>query len=1071
MKRKIILGRSIVFLFIVSFILIKDINVSAAEQLTSIMGQATATKGQMIRYLLDNNSNKNYEDANYFVQTVIDEANIEGVKADIAFAQMMKETNFLKFTGVVKPEQNNFGGIGATGGDNAGASFSSIQIGIRANIQHLKAYASTEDLRQACVDPRFKYVTKGSAEFVEWLGIQENPSRLGWAADKNYGYDIVNRNIYISKLSNLGKATNPSFNINGTKFEINRQYTINGSATSTNGTLYQYWIRDLDKDNWTIIKDWSSDPTLNWKPSRIGQYRIELHVKDKYSDLGYDSGYYKDLNVEKYSGVAVNAYFNTGKESLLANEEITFTASGKADSAIMYQYWIRDLDKDNWSVIQDWSSNNVFKWISSRSGNFRIELHIKDINSSKEFDSAYFKDIKIDTFKATNAQFIVKDEPIYINKNYSFTGSAASKNPVFYQYWIRDIDKNNWSVLKDWSSDSVLNWTPSRAGGYRIELHVKDKLSTNDFDSNFFYDFNVKDSAKASKATFTIVNDKVFIGKDNTIIGSGSSLNTVLYQYWIRDINKDIWSVLKDWSSDSTLAWKPDKLGTYRLEMHIKDEKSRNEYDDYYYKDIVTNKPSGVSSNAGYSLNADDLIVSNKINIVGNANSTNITLYQYWIRDLNKNNWSVLKDWSQDGKLVWTPSKSGTYRLELHTKDIYSSNDFDSSFFRDITVKDVIASDAKFELATYDIVANKSYKISSSGKSLNPILYQYWIRDLGKDNWSIINDWNSNNEFLWSPQVPGDYRIELHIKDSKSTKEFDSVYYKDIRVDDANGVAKNAYFSLPKNLIRPNTSVEVLGSGLSSNSILYQYWIRDLDKDNWIVLKDWSSDPKIIWTPDRKGEYRLELHIKDKRSNKEFDSAYYKDIYVSNYFVVLDVGHGGTDSGAIGYNGAKEKDVVLQIAKKAKAMLESIGITVISTRDNDVYVSLEDRTKLINDLNPDIAISIHANSADPKSANGVEVYHSIKSSQATSGKKLAELLAQYTSDQTGVQNRGAKTRESTENPNTDYYHMIRESNAPSVILETGFLSNESDCNKLIDSNYQNKFANAILLAVKNFFNI
>ena len=102
----------------------------------------------------------------------------------------MNETGWLQFGGDVSVSQYNFGGLGATGGV-PGLSFSDVRTGIRAQVQHLKAYGSTEPLRNECVDLRFGYVDRGCAKYVQWLGIQENPQRKGWAASKGYGATIV----------------------------------------------------------------------------------------------------------------------------------------------------------------------------------------------------------------------------------------------------------------------------------------------------------------------------------------------------------------------------------------------------------------------------------------------------------------------------------------------------------------------------------------------------------------------------------------------------------------------------------------------------------------------------------------------------------------------------------------------------------------------------------------------------------------------------------------------------------------------------------------------------------------
>ena len=126
-----------------------------------------------------------------FCQIYYEEAVAEGIKAEVAFVQAMKETGWLQFTGVVKAEQYNFAGMGATGNGVSGESFKDVREGVRAQIQHLKAYGSTKSLNQTCVDNRFKYVERGSAIYVEWLSIPNNPKKKGWAAAKGYGVDIV----------------------------------------------------------------------------------------------------------------------------------------------------------------------------------------------------------------------------------------------------------------------------------------------------------------------------------------------------------------------------------------------------------------------------------------------------------------------------------------------------------------------------------------------------------------------------------------------------------------------------------------------------------------------------------------------------------------------------------------------------------------------------------------------------------------------------------------------------------------------------------------------------------------
>ena len=126
-----------------------------------------------------------------FCQIYVEEAKAEGIKVEVAFMQAMVETGWLKFGGAVQISQYNFAGIGALDGGAQGATFKTVREGVRAQIQHLKAYANEKPLNNTQVDPRFRLVKRGSAKYVEWLGQKENPNGYGWATAEDYGYKIL----------------------------------------------------------------------------------------------------------------------------------------------------------------------------------------------------------------------------------------------------------------------------------------------------------------------------------------------------------------------------------------------------------------------------------------------------------------------------------------------------------------------------------------------------------------------------------------------------------------------------------------------------------------------------------------------------------------------------------------------------------------------------------------------------------------------------------------------------------------------------------------------------------------
>ncbi|MZI83301.1 hypothetical protein GT646_21100 [Clostridium butyricum] len=157
-----------------------------------IMGVSNVDASQMSaffsskskKYPADAYSGKGAGTIEQFCTILCEEAAVEGVRAEVVFAQAMKETGYLQFGGDVKAEQCNFAGIGATGNGVPGNSFADVRTGLRAQVQHLKAYASTEELVQVCVDPRFGYVKRGCAPTVESLGGK-------WATSQYYGVELV----------------------------------------------------------------------------------------------------------------------------------------------------------------------------------------------------------------------------------------------------------------------------------------------------------------------------------------------------------------------------------------------------------------------------------------------------------------------------------------------------------------------------------------------------------------------------------------------------------------------------------------------------------------------------------------------------------------------------------------------------------------------------------------------------------------------------------------------------------------------------------------------------------------
>lgn len=185
--------------------------------------------------------------------------------------------------------------------------------------------------------------------------------------------------------------------------------------------------------------------------------------------------------------------------------------------------------------------------------------------------------------------------------------------------------------------------------------------------------------------------------------------------------------------------------------------------------------------------------------------------------------------------------------------------------------------------------------------------------------------------------------------------------------------------------------------------------------------------------------------------------------------IVVDAGHGGSDPGKVGVNGALEKDINLSLALKLKDLLEQKEIEVVLTRDSDAglypadatnkkVADMQKRCQLITDANPVFTISLHQNSYVTEDIKGAQVFYY---GQSTQGEELATTIQNSLISRVDPENkRVAKANES--------YYLLKKTPTPTVIVECGFLSNPAEADLLLDEEYQDKLVRAIYMGILEY---
>ena len=260
--------------------------------------------------------------------------------------------------------------------------------------------------------------------------------------------------------------------------------------------------------------------------------------------------------------------------------------------------------------------------------------------------------------------------------------------------------------------------------------------------------------------------------------------------------------------------------------------------------------------------------------------------------------------------------------------------------------------------------------------------------------------------------------------------------------------------------------------------------INSLSKDLSVTMGSQSisfSTKKTTLNPSKKIDLRTE------KQKWEFKT------------IVIDAGHGGKDPGAVGYRGTKEKDIALDVAKRLeKKLSKNLNVKIVMTRDEDIFLRLSERTRIANENNGSLFISIHTNAAEDRRASGFETFligpnkneaavrvaareNAVLELEGISGQKLTnEDLIKATIAQSAFASKSEqfasmvqgeiKKRVQSKDRGVKQagFYVLMGASMPNVLVELGFISNPSEEKKLRSPQYRDQLATAIYRAVEQY---
>lgn len=543
--------------------------------------------------------------------------------------------------------------------------------------------------------------------------------------------------------------------------KANSTITITAETEGGKNKLFAFHL--YDGKEWVEVQPYSSSNTFNWTPSKPGNYKFSVHVKESTSTNPYD-----DYETVDYSITADDVKFSKitlDKQSpQKLGQMIQLTAEATGGINLLYAFHV--YDGENWKEIQSYSSTNSLNWKPTKPGNYKFSVHVKDESSVQPYDDYGTAEYSILTEDISFSGITVdKQSPQYIGQD--ITLSAIAQGGYNLQYAYHLFDGNAWKEVRPYSSDNKFIWKPDKSGKYRFSVHVKSSDSTKKYDVYKVLDYEVK-NIEPVKATALTVDKQSPQNLGTSLTLSAQATGGIQKQYKFHVFDGKEWSVLRDYDLSNKVQWSPTKAGEYKLVVHVKDQNSNKEYDSYTatlftIKDIPVDI-QGVET----SLNSPQP-TNTLINLIAKATGGTTKLYKFNAYDGNE--WSVLKGYSSDPKLSWTPSKPGKYKFSVHVKDERSTASYDDyyAFEYEVVSGTVKVSSVDFPNTVQSV--NNPISISAATTGGTTVLYKFWVEENGQ--WKVIQDYSSTSNVTWIPSKPGTYKFSVHVKDQNSTKAYD----------------------------------------------------------------------------------------------------------------------------------------------------------------------------------------------------------------------------------------------------------------------------------------------------------
>ena len=469
---------------------------------------------------------------------------------------------------------------------------------------------------------------------------------------------------------------------------------------------------------------------------------------------------------------------------------------------------------------------------------------------------------------------------------------------VLYKF-IVGID-GIWKTIQDYSEKNECTWIPNWQGKYIVMVQAKKINSKKPFDfmtkgevvvkeleneednilnikcndsfENKCHD-NIKNIDNKSIENKYIKN--VQISKDKLIIGEKININVcgfcdnLMYRFWLN--GKRGWEALRDYSKESTFIFTPTFKGKYEILIECKNEKSLEKFDDFATVNFEVYEKEKKVTIVKFNCLTKKRIVGNELSfkVQTNLDNERTILYKF-IKINNFGEKICIQDYSSSQSVSFSENTAGKYKLLCLARDMLSNNEFDD---RAIMIYDV----KKYDKVILNEISTDVLSTELNGSKVNikvdaivgrQLLYRYIIEGKVKEDTGFIR----SNEYLLTTKLVGKYNITVLVKDSSCNDEYEDKKSISYNVDNCSSIPIRISQIISEKkciLVGTKTNIKIIDEGGLDLKYAFIVYKDKIEKERI----DYGPSNWVDFIPEEKGNYEIEVRVKDKFSDKEFDNS------------------------------------------------------------------------------------------------------------------------------------------------------------------------------------------------------